>query len=62
MFSGDGTGPLDTAFSTNGRFLHVLSSGSNEIAVYRVQRPSGSLSLIQKIPGLPETANGMTAH
>jgi 6-phosphogluconolactonase len=62
VFSGEGTGPLDTAFSTNGRFLYVLNSGSHEIAVYRVCKRDGSLMLIQTLPGLPETANGMAAH
>jgi 6-phosphogluconolactonase len=60
--SGDGTGPLDAAFSANGRFLYVLNSGSHEIAVYRVFKNNGSLMSIQIVPGLPETANGMAAH
>jgi 6-phosphogluconolactonase len=62
VFSGEGTAPLDTAFTTNGRFLYVLNSGSHEIAVYRVFKHDGSLMLIETVPGLPETANGMAAH
>jgi 6-phosphogluconolactonase (cycloisomerase 2 family) len=59
---GEGTGPLDAAFSTNGRFLYVLNSGSHEIGVFRVHKNDGSLTAIQTVPGLPETANGMAAH
>ncbi|MHC4093484.1 MAG: lactonase family protein [Planctomycetota bacterium] len=59
---GEGTGPLDAAFSTNGRFLYVLNSGSHEIGVFRVHKNNGSLMAIQTVPGLPETANGMAAH
>jgi 6-phosphogluconolactonase (cycloisomerase 2 family) len=59
---GGGTGPLDTAFSANGRFLYTLNSGSHEIGVYRVHKRNGSLSSIQVMSGLPETANGMAAH
>ena len=62
VFSGEGTGPLDAAFASNGRFLYVLNSGSHEIAAYRVHKPDGSLMWIQTVPGLPETANGMAAH
>jgi 6-phosphogluconolactonase (cycloisomerase 2 family) len=59
---GEGTGPLDAAFSANGRFLYVLNSGSHEIAVFSVDRSDGSLMAVQTLPGLPETANGMAAH
>jgi 6-phosphogluconolactonase len=59
---GEGTGPLDAAFSTNGRFLYVLNSGTHEIAVFRVRKRNGSLRAIQVVPGLPATANGMAAH
>jgi len=61
-FSGDGTGPLDAAFTTNGRFLYILNAGSHEIAVFRVHKPDGSLMLIQTVSDLPEAANGMAAH
>jgi 6-phosphogluconolactonase len=59
---GPGTGPLDAAFSTNGRFLYVLNAGSHELEVFRVYKNNGSLMSIQVIPGLPETTNGMAAH
>lgn len=59
---GAGTGPLDADFSTNGRFLYTLNSGSHEIGVFRVDYVDGSLTAVQFLPGLPETANGMAAH
>jgi len=59
---GEGTGPLDAAFSANGRFLYVLNSGSHEIGVLRVNRSNGSLMAIQTVSGLPESTNGMAAH
>jgi 6-phosphogluconolactonase (cycloisomerase 2 family) len=59
---GPGTGPLDAAFSTNGRFLYVLNAASHELAVYRVHKNNGSLTAIQVISELPETTNGMAAH
>jgi 6-phosphogluconolactonase len=59
---GEGTAPLDTDFSTNGRFLYVLNSGTHEISVWKVRKRDGSLMAVQVIAGLPETANGMAAH
>jgi 6-phosphogluconolactonase len=59
---GEGTGPLDAAFSTNGRFLYVLNSGTHEISVWRVRKGNGGLMHVQTVAGLPETANGMAAH
>jgi 6-phosphogluconolactonase len=59
---GEGTGPLDADFSTNGRFLYVLNAGTHEISVWRVKKSDGSLALIQTVAGLPETTNGMAAN
>jgi 6-phosphogluconolactonase len=59
---GEGTGPLDADFSTNGRFLYVLNSGTHEISVWKVRKRDGSLMPVQVLAGLPETANGMAAR
>lgn len=60
--TGEGTRPLDAAFSTNGRFLYVLHAGTHEIGVYQASKGKGGLALVQIVPDLPETANGMAAH
>lgn len=59
--TGPGSTPLDAAFSTDGRYLYVLSSGLHEVSVFR-QGHDGSLTPLAGAGGLPETANGMAAR
>jgi 6-phosphogluconolactonase len=58
--TGPGSTPLDAAFSRDGRYLYVLSSGIPEVSVFR-QNHDGSLTALPSAPGLPTTANGMAA-
>jgi 6-phosphogluconolactonase len=58
--TGPGSIPLDAAFSADGQYLYVLSSGISEVSVFRQNR-DGSLTALPSAPGLPATANGMAA-
>lgn len=58
--TGPGSTPLDAAFSSNGRYLYVLSSGLSEVSVFH-QNHDGSLAALPSAIGLPATANGMAA-
>lgn len=58
--TGPGSTPLDAAFSTNDRYLYVLSSGISEVSVFR-KNHDGSLTALPDAAGLPATANGMAA-
>lgn len=57
--AGAGTRPIDAAFSSGGRYLYVLASGTSEIAVFAIDAHGG----LTKLPGasLPAGANGMAA-
>jgi len=57
---GAGTNPLDMDLTDDGRFLYTLDIGTNTISVFRVG-PSGSLTLLGAVPGVPG-ANGLAAR
>jgi len=61
--TGDGTGPLDMAMSTNGRYLYTLNGGNSTIGAFRVGG-KGGLKLIaaDAASGLPASANGLAAR
>jgi 6-phosphogluconolactonase len=61
--TGVGTGPLDMAMSTNGRYLYTLNGGDNTIGAFRVDG-KGGLTLIaaDAASGLPASANGLAAR
>ncbi len=58
--TGNGSGPIDMAFSSNGQYLYALGSKSNAINIFRVQE-NGSLKLIGNI-NVPATAVGLAAR
>jgi 6-phosphogluconolactonase (cycloisomerase 2 family) len=59
--TGDGSAPVDMAFSDSGRFLYSLNSGTNTIGAFRVS-PDGSLTRLPFTGGLPPGANGLAAR
>lgn len=59
--TGSGSVPLDAAFSLGGRYMYVLSSGIQEVSVFRFEA-DGGLTLLPGMSGLPATANGMAAR
>jgi 6-phosphogluconolactonase len=61
--TGVGTGPLDMAMSTNGRYLYTLNGGDDTIGAFRVDG-KGGLTLIaaDAASGLPASANGLAAR
>jgi 6-phosphogluconolactonase len=61
--TGDGTTPLDMAFSINGRFLYTLNGGDKTISAFHVDG-KGNLTLItaDAASGLPDASNGLAAR
>jgi 6-phosphogluconolactonase (cycloisomerase 2 family) len=59
--TGDGSAPIDVAFTDSGRFLYSLNSGTNTIGAFRVH-PDGSLTRLPFTGGLPSGANGLAAR
>lgn len=59
--TGAGSHPTDAGFTESGRYLYVLSAGTNGITAFRVQG-DGSLSAIGGGAGLPTTAVGLVAR
>lgn len=55
-----GGAPIDMAFSEQGEFLHVLSSGDHTITTFRVG-PFGQLARVGTVAGLPAGTNGLIA-
>lgn len=58
--TGDGSRPIDMAFSNNGRFLYALSSGTFTVGVFRVQA-DGSLESLGEV-SVPGGSVGLAAH
>lgn len=56
-----GSAPIDAAFSGNGRYLYVLSGGTNTITAFR-QHSDGSLTNLGSVGGLPAGAVGLAAQ
>ena len=59
--TGVGSAPIDVAITAGGRYLHVLSSGTDSLATFAIAR-DGSLSYVSEVTGLPDGANGLTAR
>jgi 6-phosphogluconolactonase (cycloisomerase 2 family) len=59
--TGAGSHPTDAAFSRNGRYLYVLSAGTNGITAFAVDG-DGSLTAIGGATGLPTAAVGLVAR
>jgi 6-phosphogluconolactonase (cycloisomerase 2 family) len=59
--TGAGSAPIDAAFSRDGRFLYVLSGGTNDITTFR-QHADGSLTNLGAVGGLPAGAAGLAAR
>jgi len=60
--TGDGSAPIDMAFSGNNRFLYALGSGNGSISAFRVDLKDGSLKPIPGVNGLPSGANGLASR
>jgi 6-phosphogluconolactonase (cycloisomerase 2 family) len=59
--TGPDSTPLDLAAAGHGgKYLYVLAAGSHEIAGFEVGN-DGSLSPLNSVGGLPDTANGLVA-
>ena len=61
--TGDGTVPLDMAFSTNGQYLYTLNGGDDTIGAFKVDG-KGGLTLIaaDAASGLPASSNGLASR
>jgi len=61
--TGDGTVPLDMAFSINGRYLYTLNGGDDTIGAFKVNG-KGGLKLIKADAAsvLPDHSNGLAAR
>jgi 6-phosphogluconolactonase (cycloisomerase 2 family) len=55
-------GPIDLAFSRDGRYLFVLRGSGRALSAFRVDGGDGSLESIGAIDGLPASANGLAAR
>jgi RNA polymerase sigma-70 factor (ECF subfamily) len=59
--TGDGSSPIDLAFSGGGHFLCSLNGGTRTIGAFRML-PDGSLRALPFSTGLPPGANGLAAR
>ncbi len=59
--AGTGQGPIDAAFSSNSKYLYILTPGSNTINCFKVLS-DGSLSASQTIDGVAGSAAGLAAQ
>lgn len=59
--TGEGSSPVDAAFSANGRFLYVLTAGSHEIVPFE-KHADGSLTALSAVSGLPAGMVGLAAR
>jgi 6-phosphogluconolactonase (cycloisomerase 2 family) len=59
--TGDGSTPLDLAFSKGDKYLYSLNGGTHNISAFSVGR-HGSLTHVGDFGVLPETANGLAAQ
>ena len=60
--TGDGSRPIDAAFSGGGRYLYTLNGGNDTISVFRADGATGALTHVQTIDGLPEFSVGLAAN
>src|SRR6266702_3665864 len=59
--TGAGSTPLDAAFSNDGRFLYVLTPGTNNIQGFSLGS-GGSLTPLTQVTGSPSSASGLVAR
>jgi 6-phosphogluconolactonase (cycloisomerase 2 family) len=59
--TGTGSTPLDAAFSNDGRFLYVLTPGTNDIQGFSLGS-DGSLTPLTQVAGSPSSASGLAAR
>lgn len=59
--TGPGSKPIDAAFSGNGRYLYVLSAGTNTVTAFEFHS-DGSLTSLGSTAGLPAGAVGLAAN
>jgi 6-phosphogluconolactonase (cycloisomerase 2 family) len=59
--TGTGSTPLDAAFSNDGRFLYVLTPGTNNIQGFSLGS-DGSLTPLTQVAGSPPSASGLAAR
>jgi 6-phosphogluconolactonase (cycloisomerase 2 family) len=59
--TGKGSGPLDMAFSNDGRFLYTLNGGNGTISAFRVKN-KGGLASLNSHTTVPASANGLAVR
>jgi 6-phosphogluconolactonase len=59
--TGAGSTPVDAAFSNDGRFLYVLTPGTNNIQGFSLGS-DGSLNPLTQVTGSPSSASGLVAR
>ena len=59
--TGTGSGPVDAAISTDGRFLLVLTPGTSNIQEFEISL-DGSLTPLTQATGIPSSASGLVAR
>jgi 6-phosphogluconolactonase len=59
--TGDGSHPIDMAFSNDGRFLYTLNSGNGTISAFRAGA-DGSLRSTSNLSGISTAASGLAAR
>jgi 6-phosphogluconolactonase len=59
--TGKGSGPLDMAFSNDGRFLYTLNGGNATIGAFRVKN-KGGLASLNSHTAVPASANGLAVR
>ncbi len=57
-----GDGPIDMAFSRNGRNLYTLNAGDGTVSVFRRKSGKGALDMLPSVGGLPASSNGLAAR
>lgn len=58
--TGDGSGPIDAALSSDNRFLYVVDSALGKVLIYRVD--GNTLAAAGSVPRLPKTIQGIVAR
>lgn len=60
--TGDGSGPLDMALSSNGKYLYSLNGGNNTISAFRVTGKGALITIDVEAAVIPAGANGLAAR
>ena len=59
--TGEGSSPIDAAFSRNSQFLYVLTGGNGGVSIFRVRHDGGLAPVADGVSGLPAGAVGIAA-